>query len=826
MHTHFFAPFAFCTFVLAGRDFFSLALETERDAASEHGPKRKEKRKGKIKKKKRKKMKPNVDYVRLVDAMADAVRELNRGSDALDVGSASAALGALRDALAVADAELTMRTATLATEIAEHAQCRAQLADERTALAALEAEFLSTRQTLDERTKQRAEEIAEHAKCRQELTLCTAMLTAEMSGHAQCRSQLADEKSARAAKEAELCAAIESMQQQLAEWTASMERTRAELRDALPAEIPQLPAEAPAELPQGDGPISWGTVTAVTSASVSWYDAFHVVGDELLDAKTNASYGTGAWVSTVAYAARVATWDDRWLVAQFAAGTVKSAFFYDDAYVPTAASIIALSFTQRELPWTGNLPAAASFEHTLVVGSPVVLDFAFSPPLTGTALPASLAATLNGEPLSLESASFALCSTGACGASVGTIRMPFTALEATEHVFELSTLERTSRFVVPAAAVFTYPTVVTTARSPATLGQSVRLTTGFSSAFPASATATVVVAPYGTPNGQSATATLATVSGATVFSDHTVTVDAAHHGAFTVAYGPTVRTFMWGTGALTEGDIYTFPSTFSYDGSANGLGRVTRGYKQGPQIALRQSTACSLELTFAGGDGLHSSAVDSQVAYVAYVQGGVETPIPPSALLCTLPSKLTITSMTVAQTTSVTLKVRLRGPDGFVGDEMAVLIPSEQIASSAANVYFVDDYPRQIVGDGTYAWSIKGEPTPGIWLTGGGRAPTGNPAHYYAAFFREWGNTLVARFNDDFTGKSAWAIEASMESRTVENIDELLSKRGISFTWTGNLRGAGDAGPVSGPTAGPVSRTGSGPTDGPIATGPHIEEAD
>jgi hypothetical protein len=192
-------------------------------------------------------MNPNVDYVRLVDAMADAVRELNRGNGALGVGSA------LRDALAVADAELTLRTATLATEIAEHARCRAQLADERTALAALEAEFLSTRQTLDERTKQRAAEIVEHAKCRQELTLYTAMLTAEMSGHAQCRSQLADEKSARAAKEAELCAAIASMQQQLAEWTASMERTREALRAALPAEapaeLPQLPAEAPAEAP-------------------------------------------------------------------------------------------------------------------------------------------------------------------------------------------------------------------------------------------------------------------------------------------------------------------------------------------------------------------------------------------------------------------------------------------------------------------------------------------------------------------------------------------------------------------------------------------------
>jgi hypothetical protein len=127
--------------------------------------------------------------------------------------------------------------------------------------------------------------------------------------------------------------------------------------------------------------------------------------------------------------------------------------------VPAAASAAPSDSSDS----AASAAPSASFEHTLVVGSPVVLDFSFSPPLTGTALPASLAATLNGEPLSLESASFALCATGACGASAGTIRMPFTALEVTEHVFELSTLERTSRFVVPAAAVFTYPTVVTTA---------------------------------------------------------------------------------------------------------------------------------------------------------------------------------------------------------------------------------------------------------------------------------------------------------------------------------------------------------------------------
>ena len=111
------------------------------------------------------------------------------------------------------------------------------------------------------------------------------------------------------------------------------------------------------------------------SASASWYDGynnFRVVGDQLLDADTGYLFSTGVWVNNVAYAARVARWDDGWLVAQFSSGTVTSAFFYDDAYGPTAASVLAQTFTWPQWPWTGNLPAA-SFGHTLVVGSPVVL---------------------------------------------------------------------------------------------------------------------------------------------------------------------------------------------------------------------------------------------------------------------------------------------------------------------------------------------------------------------------------------------------------------------------------------------------------------------
>jgi hypothetical protein len=51
----FFAPFTFCTFVLAGRDFFPLALEAEKEPLAKHGPKKKEEKKRKKEKKKKEK---------------------------------------------------------------------------------------------------------------------------------------------------------------------------------------------------------------------------------------------------------------------------------------------------------------------------------------------------------------------------------------------------------------------------------------------------------------------------------------------------------------------------------------------------------------------------------------------------------------------------------------------------------------------------------------------------------------------------------------------------------------------------------------------------
>jgi hypothetical protein len=458
----------------------------------------------------------------------------------------------------------------------------------------------------------------------------------------------------------------------------------------------------------------------------------------------------------------VAAWTG-WVVAQFSSSGVKTGFFNGGtSFALTAASISTMTSSATARPWTGNLPGYA-FGHTLVVDSPVHLDFGF------TALPgpiASFSATVNGEAVSLASASV-----------VGTsVRVAYTALAAIEHTFVFTAIGQSRQFVVPASAVFAYPTVGATTRSPdtVTLGQPVRLTTSFLGAMPAGATATVVV----TPQGQTAVSRPATVSGAGVVVDHTVAFDAEHAGAITVAYGPTSKVYYWGAGTLTAGNIYTFPSGFTYSGAANGYGRPTSGYGLGAQIALKQGTAGSLTLTFAGGDMIHSSAASAQVEHVKYVQDGIETTVPASSLSCSDPLEtVTVSSLTVASTTALTLRVKLRGPDGASGPEFAVNIPSAEIASAVANVYFVDDYPRQIVGSGIYAWTIQGQPTAGIWIT----------PNYYAAFFSSWGNTLVARFDgSNYTGKSRWVIGVSMESRTVANIDASLNGNGIAFTWTGN----------------------------------------
>jgi hypothetical protein len=429
-------------------------------------------------------------------------------------------------------------------------------------------------------------------------------------------------------------------------------------------------------------------VTTARSASVLFFDGwshYRIVGDQLFPLNGINSFGTGAWYSKVAYAINAALlWG--WLLVQFevSSSTVRCRWLgHHDTFVPTEANIefwtSDIMSTVTAYPWTGNLPVLA-FGHTLVVDSPVELYFRFTDlPSAAITSAASFTVTLNGSttPLPLGSARL-----------VGTsLMLPYTALAAVEHVFTLAALGQSMRFVVPASAVFTFPTVGTTTMVPpyVTLGQSVELTTTFASAFPSAATATTVVS-FVTPQGTTATGPLATtVSGqSSAVVSHTVLFDSQHAGAITVTYGPASKVYSWAalSSPLTEGSIYTFPSGFTLDGTANAYGS---GFH------LKATTPGALQLTFVGGDRLHSTSAAAQVSYVTYTQGSTVSPVLETSLVCTLPASMSVSAVTPADTTALTLTVKLKGPDGApMSGIIYETVPSAQIAPAQTMLLLLD----------------------------------------------------------------------------------------------------------------------------------------
>jgi hypothetical protein len=407
--------------------------------------------------------------------------------------------------------------------------------------------------------------------------------------------------------------------------------------------------------------IPWDPVAVTTErlANVSWRDDGDkkIVANQLFVTNLSTPLATGAWVGNFAYAAFVTDWNG-WLLVQFTSDTVRTGFHNGPDYVPTVASILVKTLNNNQHPWTGNLPVLP-FGHTLVVGSPVDIYVGFTELPSAITSAASFTVMLNGTTLSpLQHASLE-------GTS---LMIPYTALDAVEHVFTLVALGQSKQFVVPASAVFTFPTVGTTTMSPpyVTLGESAELTTTFASAFPSSATATTVV----TPEGQSATSPLVTtLSGLSAVVSHTVGFDALHAGAITVTYGPASKVYSWQASPLTAGSIYTFPSSFTFvPSNAYGAG-----------LHLKETNLGSLQLTFVGGDLLHSASAAAQVSYVTYTQG---TTSPAVVGALTLPDTVAI-SLTPVDTTALTLSVQLKGPDGAPGGVMTAIVPSEQVAAAA-----------------------------------------------------------------------------------------------------------------------------------------------
>jgi hypothetical protein len=162
----------------------------------------------------------------------------------------------------------------------------------------------------------------------------------------------------------------------------------------------------------------------------------------------------------------------------------------------------------------------------------------------------------------------------------------------------------------------------------------------------------------------------ADISGNTIAVTFTAQYDAVHTGLVSVVYGLDGQTYAWEQGTLTDANIYTPPSSFSYHGALYfGIG-----------ITLKQNTPCNVVLRFIGGDLLFSSIVPTQVLYVTILQDGNLTTVDTTSLVCSDASgTVTILGLAPASTTDLTIKVRLRGPDGALIDEMGQTVPANEI---------------------------------------------------------------------------------------------------------------------------------------------------
>ena len=179
-------------------------------------------------------------------------------------------------------------------------------------------------------------------------------------------------------------------------------------------------------------------------------------------------------------------------------------------------------------------------------------------------------------------------------------------------------------------------------------------------------TANVIV----TPVGYSPVTYQATISGSNISIDHTVSYDVVHSGSIQLVYGSTSKTYTWASDTLTTSNIYTFPSSFTYSGLAN-------GYYGGAH--LKAATSGSLVLTFSGGDMLFSSVIASQVSYVKYTQGSSQTTV--TGAVCSDPLETVTFTITPAVKEALTLQVKLIGPDGTLGTELTNTVPVGQFES-------------------------------------------------------------------------------------------------------------------------------------------------
>ena len=283
----------------------------------------------------------------------------------------------------------------------------------------------------------------------------------------------------------------------------------------------------------------------------------------------------------------------------------------------TSSSVQSSGSTWTYQPWQPTGVAVAGVTTTsvpapykLVVGAAVSLRFAFDGNATG--FPSTAAS------------SFSITGLAALSVDGTSLVASFAATSATDHTFSFAGFGRTYEFVVRASEVFAAPAIETTTRDVAlvTVGKQLTVSSRFASAWPTGSTATLALTPYGrAPETLSANCT-----DKSVVTSFIVKYDSAHAGTTRVSFGVASWEYSW---ALSDAEIYTFPSSVAYAGDAT--------------------------FTVAGGDGLVA------VEYVEIGAVRVE-----QRRVSVSPVLATISVADFVPVTDVGVTVALRAPDGTV----------------------------------------------------------------------------------------------------------------------------------------------------------------
>ena len=269
-----------------------------------------------------------------------------------------------------------------------------------------------------------------------------------------------------------------------------------------------------------------------------------------------------------------------------------------------------------------------------------------------------------------------------------TIDFNYTASSLAEHIFTLklkdtnlvytSTTYTTLTISVLSSAIFEYPTLGTTSKnSPhdtadVTVGQSISMTSAFSSSLPNGMSATIVIS-----DGSTNPSVSSSISGGNLNYSFTVSNDSDHSASIILNLGSTSSSsYSWSAAGLltAANDIYTFPNSVSYDGTIN-------GYDAGKH--LKQDTPSTLVITITGGDKLHSTTYTEQVSEITYktgLSGPLVYPTSSDVSIDISTETITISNVTVTAVNDIYFTVKLIAPDGAIIDtDLSFTISNTQV---------------------------------------------------------------------------------------------------------------------------------------------------